>query len=326
MKAEILKRLRESEHYVSGQQLCEEFEVSRTAVWKVIRQLQDEGYEIEAIRNKGYRILAYPDVLNREAVQSLLKTDWAGRNLVYLSTTDSTNTQAKKLGDQGAGHGTLVLAQEQTGGKGRRGRSWASSSDENIYMTILLRPDIAPVKAPMLTLVMAHSAARTIREQTGLKAQIKWPNDVIVGGKKVCGILTEMSAEIDYINHVVIGIGINTNMKVIPEELREKATSLRLEQGGEIRRADLTAAIVERFESDYALFMETQDLSGLREQYMRLLANRGKEVRIHEVGEEYCGVALGINERGELLIEKEDGTVTEIFAGEVSVRGIYGYV
>lgn len=326
MKADILKRLRESDEYISGQQLCEEFGVSRTAVWKVVSRLKEEGYQVEAVRNKGYRISAWPDVITKEAVGSLLETRWAGRPIIYFEETDSTNTQAKKLGDQDARHGTLVIAESQIGGKGRRGRGWMSPAQGNIYMTILLRPDIEPSRAPMLTLVMAHSAAAAIHRITGLEMQIKWPNDVIVEQKKVCGILTEMSAEIDYINHVVIGIGINTNMQEIPTELGEKATSLAIEKGQQIERAALAAAIINQFEKDYEIFMECSNLSGLKDSYNRMLVNKNKEVMIQEVNWEFRGEALGINESGELIVRKEDGSLQQIFAGEVSVRGIYGYV
>ena len=326
MKAEILKRLRESDEYISGQQLCEEFGVSRTAVWKVVSRLKEEGYQVEAVRNKGYRITTCPDVITGEAVGSLLTTRLAGRPIVYFEETDSTNTQAKKLGDQGAGHGTLVIAESQSGGKGRRGRGWLSPPRGNIYMTILLKPDIEPSRAPMLTLVMAHSAAMAIRRTTGLETQIKWPNDVIVERKKVCGILTEMSTEIDYINHVVIGIGINTNMQEIPNNLAEKATSLAREKGQLIERAALAAAIINQFEKDYEVFMESSDLSGLKDSYNHMLVNKNKEVMIQEVNREFRGEALGINEIGELIVRKEDGSLQQIFAGEVSVRGIYGYV
>lgn len=200
MKAEILKMLRESQDYVSGQQICERFQVSRTAVWKVIKQLKEEGYEVEAVRNRGYRLSSLPDILSREEIVSQIDTVWAGKNVHYFTETDSTNIQAKRMGDQGAPHGTLAAAGQQTAGKGRRGRTWESPADQNIYMSLLLRPEIAPVKAPMLTLVMAYAAAMALRECTGLDVQIKWPNDLVINGKKICGILTEMSTEIDYIN------------------------------------------------------------------------------------------------------------------------------
>lgn len=326
MKAEILKMLRESEEYVSGQKLCERFQVSRTAVWKVIKQLEKEGYQIEAVRNRGYRILEYPDVLSKEEIESQMQTDCFGKHVVYYEETDSTNTRVKQLAEQGAQQGTLVVADRQSAGKGRRGRGWESPKGENIYMSLLLRPKIEPSKAPMLTLVMAYSVALAIREQEELEVGIKWPNDLVVGTKKICGILTEMNAEIDYINYVVIGVGINVNVKKFPEELSEKATSLFNEQGKEVRRAVLMAKIMQLFEENYERFLKEQNLAFLQEAYNQLLVSRGREVTVLEPGHEYPAHAIGINETGELLVRKEDGKEEAVFAGEVSVRGIYGYV
>ncbi len=326
MKTEILSILREADGYISGQQLCKQFQVSRTAVWKVIEQLKEEGYQIEAVRNRGYRLESAPDVMWRAEVESLLTTKWAGCGVIYLPETDSTNTRAKRLGDEGASHGTLVIAEQQTGGKGRRGRRWESPAGSSIYMSILLRPEIQPNQAPMLTLVMAQSVAEAIREVTNQEALIKWPNDIVVNGKKVCGILTEMSTEIQWINHVVIGVGINVNIESFPEELEETATSLYLESGKRQRRAPLIAEVMKQFERYYNQFIQTGDLSGMQEEYNRLLVNRDREVRVLDPGHEYNGRAAGINETGELLIRTGDGQIRKVYAGEVSVRGIYGYV
>lgn len=188
MKAEILKMLRESKEYVSGQQLCERLQVSRTAVWKVIKQLENEGYQIEAVRNRGYRIVECPDVLSQEEIESLMQTECIGRHVIYYEETDSTNTRIKHLAEQGKEHGTLAVADRQNSGKGRRGRAWESPLGENIYMSLLLRPTMEPSKAPMLTLVMAYSAAMAIREQEGLEVGIKWPNDLVIGTKKISGM------------------------------------------------------------------------------------------------------------------------------------------
>lgn len=326
MKTEILTILRRSAGYVSGQQLCDKLHVSRTAVWKIIEQLKEEGYQIEAVRNKGYHLKESPDVLSKAEIESQMDTEWAGRNVLYFHVTDSTNIQAKKLGESGGIHGTLVAADRQESGKGRRGRGWESPSGGSIYMTILLRPDIEPGRAPMLTLVMAKSVAEAVRERTGQAALIKWPNDIVLSGKKICGILTEMSAEIDYINHVVIGVGINVNTDGYPEDIAKKATSLCIESGQTYQRAELMAAVMKHFEQNYALFMKTEDLSAIQEDYNELLVNIDRDVCVLEPGHEYNGRALGINEAGELLVEKEDGTTARVFAGEVSVRGIYGYV
>lgn len=328
MKAEILKLLREREGYVSGQMLCEQLGVSRTAVWKTIRQLKEEGYQIEAVQNRGYRIVNIPDVLSEEELKSLFsgKTQWAGQEISYFPDTDSTNIRAKELGEKGAPHGTLVVADRQSAGRGRRGRGWESPPGCSIYMSVLLRPVFRPSRAPMLTLVMAYSTAKALGSCTGLEIRIKWPNDIVLNGKKLVGILTEMSSEIDYINHVVIGIGVNVNMDFFSDEIAKTATSLRIETGRIMKRSTLILEIMKHFEQDYDRFLKAGNLSGIREDYNRMLVNCGKEVRILGAKEPYQALALGINDSGELLVRKQDGSEEAVYAGEVSVRGIYGYV
>ena len=328
MKTEILKLLRESEGYVSGQKLCGKLGVSRTAVWKIINQLKEEGYHVEAVQNRGYRIVDIPDVLSEEELKSLLfgKTRWAGQEIHYFPETDSTNIRAKELGEKGASHGALAVADRQSAGRGRRGRGWESPPGCSIYMSILLRPSFLPSSAPMLTLVMAYSTAEALQECTGQEIRIKWPNDIVLNQKKLVGILTEMSSEIDYINHVVIGVGINVNMDSFSEEIAKTATSLRIETGKVMKRSTLIAEIMKHFERNYDTFLQSGDLSGIREDYNRLLVNCGKEVRILGAKEPYQALALGINGSGELLVRKQDGSEEAVYAGEVSVRGIYGYV
>ena len=326
MKSEILRLLKEINTYISGQQLCEQFQVSRTAVWKVIDQLKKEGYQIEAVRNKGYRLIDSPDVMSKAEIESLMDTKWAGSNVVYYDEIDSTNNRAKEAGDNKAPHGTLFVADMQVAGKGRRGRVWQSPAGSSIYMTILLYPEISPLKAPQLTLVMAIAVAEGIKEVTGLDTKIKWPNDIVVNGRKICGILTEMSTEIDYINHVVIGAGINVNQDDFPEDIRKTASSLKMELGKQVKRSELIAAIMKSFEKDYEIFVKTEDLSGLQELYNSMLVNLDRDVKVLEPGNEYEAHALGINKTGELIVRTAEGEEKEIYAGEVSVRGVYGYV
>lgn len=325
-KMDILAALREREDYVSGQELCERLQVSRTAVWKKIKQLQEEGYEIEAVPNRGYRIVACPDTIAAEEVESRLHTGRMGHPVVYYEEVTSTNQVIKKLAEEGAMEGTLVTADKQNQGKGRAGRVWTSQSGANIAMSLLLRPKISPDRISMVTLVMGLAVACACRELYGMDVGIKWPNDVVVNGKKICGILTEMSTELMAVNYVVIGTGINVNETEFPEEIREKATSLRLELGRKMNRAELMACCMKYFETFYDQFLEAGDLSPLREQYNELLLNRNRGVRVLEPGKEYTGVARGINQKGELLVEKEDGSRMAVYAGEVSVRGVYGYV
>ena len=326
MKTEILKMLRQTNDYLSGQQICDTFHVSRTAVWKVITQLKEEGYEIEAVRNRGYRLTSSPDVLSEKEITSRLKTKWAGTCLEFEEVVDSTNIRAKELGEKGAPHGTLVVAEQQTAGKGRRGRSWVSPPGSSIYMTLLLKPEVDPSRAPMLTLLMAYAIADAFRGEKNLDVQIKWPNDLVLNKKKICGILTEMSAEVGYVHYVVIGVGINVNTESFQEEISQTATSLRIEEGVKFQRAELIAAIMQKFEMYYEKFCASGNLSDIMDGYNAILVNKDREVRVLEPGNEYNAKALGINETGELIVEKEDGSRTEIFSGEVSVRGIYGYV
>lgn len=318
--------LRREDGYVSGQQICDALQVSRTAVWKAINQLKEDGYEIEAVRNRGYRITNCPDVLSREEIMSHMDTKWAGRNVYFYEETDSTNTRAKAEGEMGGCHGALFVADQQNAGKGRRGRTWQSPAGSSIYMSVLLRPEFDPAEAPMLTLIMAYSAAMALKEEEEIQARIKWPNDLVLNKKKICGILTEMSAEVDYINYVVIGIGINANTETFPEEIAGTATSLKIESGERVQRAGLIAAVMKKFEEYYEEFCRVGDLSFLLDGYNQILVNLGREVCVLEPGAQYNAVALGINEKGELLVRREDGSVSHVFAGEVSVRGIYGYV
>lgn len=326
MKTKILTLLKESDNHLSGQEICKQFGVSRTAVWKAINQLKEEGYVIEAVPNKGYYLKESPDILSFSEIKSVLSTSWAGQELFYFEEIDSTNTKAKQLADKDAVQGTLVVANMQTGGKGRRGRTWESPANSGIFMSLVLKPNLNPIKASMLTLVMALAAVKACNEVTQSSCFIKWPNDIVLNGKKICGILTEMSAELDYINHIVIGIGINANIDSFPLELKEKATSIKWETGEKIKRAQLINQILLKFEEEYDIFMKSQNLELQTKEYNRLLINYNKEVVIIEPSKEYTGVALGINEKGELLVKKEDGQVCAVYAGEVSVRGVYGYV
>ncbi len=325
-KTEVLQLLRDSRDYVSGQQICESFGISRTAVWKIINQLKEEGYEIEAVQNKGYHLTGAPDVLSLSELKTRIKTKMAGSHLLYFDVVGSTNIEAKKQAENGAPEGLLVVADKQEAGRGRRGRSWESPAGVNIFMTLLLRPSFSPGKASMITLVMALSVAQAVSETAGLTAKIKWPNDVVVNKKKVVGILTELTMETDYIQYLVCGVGINVNQMSFPETIAQTATSLYLEGGRQVNRAGLIEKVMERFEENYEIFLRTEDMSGLTEPYNRLLVNKEERVRVLDPKGEYDGLSRGINEMGELIVEKQDGSVENVYAGEVSVRGIYGYV
>lgn len=325
-KDEILVLLRERNDYVSGQELCEKYGVSRTAIWKIMSQLKQEGYQIESVQNKGYLLVGQEDVLSEAEIKSRLSTKWAGQQVVFYDITGSTNNDVKKMAEDGAKEGLLIVADSQTSGKGRRGRVWETPKNTNIAMSLLLRPEYEPNVAPGVTLVMALAVASAIQKITGEDVGIKWPNDIVIRGKKVCGILTEMSVEMDAINYVVIGIGINVNGDSYPEEIAKTATSLKMETGNQVSRASLIAETCKYFEEYYETYCQYENLKGLLELYNSKLVSKEKEVRVLDPKGEFTGVSQGINEQGELIVLKEDGTVTNIYAGEVSVRGIYGYV
>lgn len=326
MKEEILRLLRSADGYISGQELCNRFGVSRTAVWKAINQLKEAGYEIEAQQNKGYRLMAAPDLMTEAEIKSLMHTDWVAKEVLYFDTIDSTNTKAQELAEKGYPSGTLVVADKQESGKGRRGRSWVSPSGTGIFMTLMIKPDINPNNASMLTLVAALAVAKAITSVTGEEALIKWPNDIVVNGKKVCGILTEMNAQFDYINHIVVGIGINVHNESFPEEISQMASSLMIEAGGKrFHRAQIIAETMSYFEQYYDTFLRTQDLSALVREYDELLVNRNKSVRVLDPKEPFDGKAMGITPKGELIVDTWESRKL-VSSGEVSVRGIYGYV
>ena len=326
MKEEILRLLRSADGYISGQELCNRFGVSRTAVWKAINQLKEAGYEIEAQQNKGYKLMAAPDLMTEAEIKSLMHTDWVAKEVLYFDTIDSTNIKALELAEKGYPSGTLVVADKQESGKGRRGRSWVSPSGTGIFMTLMIKPDINPNNASMLTLVAALAVAKAITSVTGEEAMIKWPNDIVVNGKKVCGILTEMNAQFDYINHIVVGIGINVHNESFPEEISQMASSLMIEAGGKrFHRAQIIAETMSYFEQYYDTFLKTQDLSALVREYDELLVNRNKSVRVLDPKEPFDGKAMGITPKGELIVDTWESRKL-VSSGEVSVRGIYGYV
>lgn len=326
MKEEILRLLRSADGYISGQELCNRFGVSRTAVWKAINQLKEDGYEIEAQQNKGYRLMTAPDLMTEAEIKSLMHTEWVAKEVLYFDTIDSTNTKAQELAEKGYPSGTLVVADKQESGKGRRGRSWVSPSGTGIFMTLMIKPDINPNNASMLTLVAALAVAKAITSVTGEEAMIKWPNDIVVNGKKVCGILTEMNAQFDYINHIVVGIGINVHNESFPEEISQMASSLMIEAGGKrFHRAQIIAETMSYFEQYYDTFLKTQDLSALVREYDELLVNRNKSVRVLDPKEPFDGKAMGITPKGELIVDTWESRKL-VSSGEVSVRGIYGYV
>lgn len=311
---------------------------------------------------------------NQETIKNAIHTKWAGKTVHFAEITDSTNLWAKELvkeevtyeenevlvdandvkrdADYKVNHGTLVVAEQQTAGRGRLGRKWVSPAESCIMMSLILRPEFAPQYAPMLTLVMGLSVAQAIKKMGGkvsdrntyesqisgeiitdkceddglFNVAIKWPNDVVISGKKICGILTEMELERTSIREVVIGVGINVNLSDIEDEIKNVATSLYLETGKKYDRNEIINFVMQQFEINYEKYIQTLDLTYLVDDYNNLLINKDKQVRVLDPKEPFEGVARGINVQGELLVERSDGEVVAVGAGEVSVRGLYGYV
>lgn len=263
--------------------------------------------------------------MNQHEIAQSLQTEWMGQEIFCYNTLDSTNLKAKELAEAGYPSGTLVLAESQTAGRGRRGRDWTSEEGTGIFMSFILKSGLTIENASMVTLVCALAVSTGISQVIGQEAQIKWPNDIVMNGKKICGILTEMSVDSGKVGHVVVGIGINVSNLQFPEEIANTAGSLYTETGKFFQRAEIVGAILEKFETYYALFLKTQDLSLMQEEYNGLLANRNREVRVLDPREPFEGKALGITEKGELIVETPQGKQM-VSGGEVSVRGIYGYV
>ena len=273
---------------------------------------------------ESYEEIVTDGIYNETTIADQIHTKWAGKTVHFARETDSTNLWIKRLAKEGASEGTLALAEFQSAGRGRLGRSWEVPEGTSVMMSILLRPKFEPQYAPMLTLVMGMAVAKAVKK-FGFDVSIKWPNDVVVSHKKICGILTEMGVRDGKIDYAVIGVGINVNIREFPEEMADKATSLYLESGKEFDRSQIPGLVMEAFEEYYEKFAATCDLSGLKEEYESILANYNQPVRVL-AKEPYEGVDRGITDGGELLVEKTDGTIVAVSAGEVSVRGLYSYV
>jgi BirA family biotin operon repressor/biotin-[acetyl-CoA-carboxylase] ligase len=273
---------------------------------------------------ESYEEIVTDGIYNETTIADQIHTKWAGKTVHFARETDSTNLWIKRLAKEGASEGTLALAEFQSAGRGRLGRSWEVPEGTSVMMSILLRPKFEPQYAPTLTLVMGMAVAKAVKS-LGFDVSIKWPNDVVVSHKKICGILTEMGVRDGKIDYAVIGVGINVNIREFPEEMADKATSLYLESGKEFDRSQIPGLVMEAFEEYYEKFAATCDLSGLKEEYESILANYNQPVRVL-AKEPYEGVARGITDGGELLVEKTDGTIVAVSAGEVSVRGLYSYV
>ncbi len=304
--------------FLSGGRLSTELGVSRTAVWKHISSLREAGYEIEAVPSRGYRLLQSPDTLRPEAIQAGLNCSRVASQVRCFDQTDSTNLQACRLGDAGEAEGLVVVADQQSAGKGRMGRQWISPPGVNLYASILLRPSIPPFDAPQLTFLSAVAVCRAIRHCTDLQATVKWPNDILLNGAKVAGLLNEMSSETDRVNYVVLGVGVNLNMTadLFPADLRYPATSLVLELGKPVSRLAFTRELLRQVDTLYQDFLANGH-EPVMAAWSELCDLTGKSVSVDCNSQIIQGTMVGLNEDGALLVRTAAGKIENIYAGDV---------
>lgn len=307
--------------WISGELLSNEMSVSRAAIWKHVRKLKQEGYIIRSSPKKGYLLSRNSDLLLPTEIRDGLGTRVFGKtDLHYFREVDSTNMKAKDLADAGAPEGTVVIAESQTAGRGRRGRSWFSSSGHGIYATLILRPAMPPIGTPRITLMAAVAVAEAILSLVTLDVKIKWPNDILVRGKKLSGILTEIAMEMDAVNYIVVGFGLNVNTPIadFPKELREKATSIFIETGEQLSRIKLVRACLEQFEKYYKMFKENE-FSFIMHRWKQLSDIIGKKIMVDVVGQEHRGEVVDIDDDGVLILKDGHGRRQRIFSGDVTL-------
>ena len=321
--AQILKALRAAGvGAISGADFSQQLGVSRAAVWARIEELRSLGYDIEASPHQGYRLLNAPDVLHADDLASRLgKTKIIGRDIRVFRETTSTNDVIEKLARDGVKEGAVVFAEAQTKGRGRLGRKWISPAKKGLWFSVLLRPDLRPQEATQLTVASAAALRRAIESNTGLKAEIKWPNDILIRGKKVAGILTELHAEVDRVKHVILGMGVDVNLSPgdFPPEVRKLATSLKAELGKPVSRPELAVAILRELDRDYARVCSGR-FAAVAEEWEKHCATLGRRVAIRMGTRQIRGRAESLSEDGALLLRTDHGHLERIVGGDVTLE------
>lgn len=307
---------------VSGADLAQQLGMSRAAVWARIEDLRKLGYEITATPHQGYRLLSTPDVLHADDLLARLPDNLIiGRDIRVFEATNSTNDVVEKLARDGVKEGVVVFAEAQTKGRGRLGRTWLSPARKGLWFSLLLRPDLRPQGATQLTVAAATALARAIRRQTNLSPEIKWPNDILLRGKKVAGILTELNAELDHVKYLIIGIGVDVNLTAtdLPAELRKTATSLRIESGQPVLRPELAAAVLQELDADYAR-VRAGKFEAVADEWEAQCTTIGHQVTIRMGARVLCGVAEALDPEGALLLRTQHGRLERIIGGDVTVE------
>ncbi len=319
-KTQLLSILKDSKGtWISGEYLSSRMKVTRSAIWKHMSRLREDGYIIKSSPKKGYLLEQTPSILLPEEITDGLDTNAFGKKEIkHFQEIDSTNTKAKELAEMGAPEGSIVVAEKQTKGRGRMGRHWFSPEEGGIYFSLILRPGISPAEAPRITLLAAVALCETLITSTLVKATIKWPNDILVKGKKVAGILTEISTEMDAINYIVVGTGLNVNTKAFPSDVQHRATSIFIETGKEKSRVDLLKSYLKTFEDYYVKFKKGH-WSDIRERWRKLTDLLGKPIVVETIDQRYKGTAVDIDEDGVLLLEDKKGVTHRVFSGDISM-------
>lgn len=321
-KDQLLLYLKENQgNWVSGELISNNLSVSRAAIWKHIRNLKEEGYVIESASKKGYFLSESSDPITADEIRQGLCTKVFGKkNIIFLNETDSTNTRAKELAAQGAPEGTLVIAEKQTEGRGRRGRSWFSPPGGGIYFSLILRPVISPGETPKITLMTAVVLAETLISLMKLKLRIKWPNDILVNGKKLAGILTEISTEMDAVNYIIVGLGLNVNTQFekFPQDIKENATSILIENGKQFPRVKLIQHYLKLYEIYYDMF-KNNDFEPIMKRWRELADIIGKQIRVDVIGKTHIGKVVDVDNDGVLILKDDQGRLQRIFSGDVTL-------
>ena len=319
---QLLLYLKENQgSWVSGELISNNLSVSRAAIWKHIRKLKDEGYVIESAPKKGYLLSKASDPITADEIKEGLCTKVFGKkNIIYLKETDSTNTRAKELAAQGAPEGTMVIAEKQTKGRGRRGRNWFSPPGGGIYFSLILRPAISPGETPRITLMTAVVLAETLISLIKLKLKIKWPNDILVNGKKLAGILTEISTEMDAVNYIIVGLGmnVNTRFEIFPQEIKENATSILIEKGKQFPRVRLIQNYLKLYEQYYDMFKKN-NFEPIMKRWRELADIIGKQIRVDVIGKTHIGKVIDVDNDGVLILKDDHGGLQRIFSGDVTL-------
>ena len=319
MDEEILRLLKDhSSGFLSGEEISRRLKVTRAAIWKRVRHLRALGYEIEASTRIGYRLIRSPDLLTPSEVRPILRTKWMGRSIHHFHSMDSTNSMAYQLALQGAEEGEIVVAESQKKGRGRLGRKWYSPPLTNLYLSVILRPEIPPQQASLITLMAAVATAGAIHKFSGLHPTIKWPNDILLKNRKVAGLLNEIHSETDRIHFVILGVGVNLNMdeKMFSKEIRSLATSLKRETGESVSRKAFLQTLLEELEMWYETFLK-EGASPVLKAWREKAQIQGRPVKVTSFGEVLSGTAIDVDSDGALVLETKEGERKRVVAGDV---------